>query len=444
MTNDIRAWTRTVLLFSGLAIGATGQGFGQFPSAPRELGMGGAYMGVARGYEAVFLAPANLGLADAPAWSVGLPQAAFGGTLIGPGFGDMRDIFALNELSAGRRDELVGMIPAAGTEGSFTLRAPLIAVSSGGWGFGVTYTSMGRHTLSRDVSELLLQGYEDGRSFYAVGDTHGEFATFWDLAVGYGTQIEGLSVGVTAHFLRGGEVSRSKLFDPRIDVNAGEIEVDYVGVNARGGAGYSFDFGVAYQPVPALTISGALSNILWSINWPDELHSRILTLDRQSLADADPMQLRKRYRGSDTPIDPGALTYEVAETVEGLSDRVIAPTVVRLGLAWDATPGTQLALDFHRRSAVSERPDPWDQRIAIGLQQSVSIFAVRAGYALGNEGGRLMSGGLSVGPVDVGVAKYQHAVSAGHTSEGWIASFGIGIKSPQVEHTPTYIMPRAR
>src|SRR5690606_5212016 len=31
----------------------------QVPSAPRELGMAGAYVGVARGYEAVFMAPGN-------------------------------------------------------------------------------------------------------------------------------------------------------------------------------------------------------------------------------------------------------------------------------------------------------------------------------------------------------------------------------------------------
>jgi hypothetical protein len=426
MMQVMRKSTRTVLMLMGASTATIGQASGQFPAAPKELGMGGAYLGVARGYEAVFLAPANLGLSDAPVWSVGLPQIALGGTLLGPRFGELMDLVDYTDLSDARQEELMATIPAAGTEGAFTLRAPVVAVSIGGLGLGATYTSTGRHTISRDVTELLLRGYEDGRSTYSVGDTHGELATYWDFAAGYAARADRISLGITAHYLRGGALSRTRLFEPRIDVAAGEIEVDYVGVNARGGSGYAVDIGVAFQATPDVTISGALSNALSSMNWSDDLYARTLTLDRASIADANPMTLRKQYMHSDTPVDPNAIPDQVAAAAMGLYDRAITPAVARLGVAWQAMPGTHLAADFHRTSTAGEVADPWDQRIALGFQQSLSIFSFRGGYARGSQAGRLLSAGLSVGPLDLGVARYDHNVGDNDRSQGWIATFGLG------------------
>jgi hypothetical protein len=53
----------------------------QVPLTPRSLGMSGAYLGVARGNEALFHNPANLGLSGNPLWSMSFPQIGFGATL---------------------------------------------------------------------------------------------------------------------------------------------------------------------------------------------------------------------------------------------------------------------------------------------------------------------------------------------------------------------------
>ena len=104
-----------VLSVVALAFGTVLQA--QVPAAPRELGMGGAYLGVARGFESIFLAPTNLALSDAPRWSFGFPQVAMlnchgspdslcSGTFFGPaglGLGSGRKSGA-DRLEAGPAD----------------------------------------------------------------------------------------------------------------------------------------------------------------------------------------------------------------------------------------------------------------------------------------------------------------------------------------------------
>src|SRR5690606_8904169 len=173
-----------------------------------------------------------------------------------------------------------------------------------------------------------------------------------------------------------------------------------------------------------VTISAAVSNLLSDMEWSHDLNSRTLMLDRGVLDDANPMTLRKRYMHSDTPVDLDAIPAEVSITAEGLYDQEIAPTVVRLGLAWQPASGTQLAADFHRRTSSGEVADPWDQRVAVGVQQNLWIFGLRAGYAQGSQNGTLLSGSLSIGPLGVGIAQYSHDVPAGGAAEGWTATSG--------------------
>jgi hypothetical protein len=101
-------------------------------------------------------------------------------------------------------------------------------------------------------------------------------------------------------------------------------------------------------------------------------------------------------------------------------------------------PGTQLAADYHRKSSAGAVADPWDQRISAGIQQSLWIFSVRGGYARGSQGGNLMSAGLSIGTLDLGVANYRHNVGSSDTSHGWIVTFGLGTNQPKAG-VPDYI-----
>ena len=73
----------TLLLALALITIVSSEANAQVPLSPRSLGMGGAMIGAARGQEAVFLNPANLGLAGSPRWSVALVGVSAGAELQG-------------------------------------------------------------------------------------------------------------------------------------------------------------------------------------------------------------------------------------------------------------------------------------------------------------------------------------------------------------------------
>ncbi|MEX2583340.1 MAG: hypothetical protein WD766_08695 [Gemmatimonadota bacterium] len=406
-----------------------GSAVAQVPSTPKEMGMGGAYMGVARGYEAVFLAPGNLGLADGPRWSIAFPQVAVGGTLVGPEFTDIPDLIDFTDIPETRQDELLGLVPPEGTAGQFSLRAPLLAITNGGLAIGAGYAAVGQHTLSRDLAELLLNGYEDGRTDYSVGDTFGERASYWDFTLGYGREVlPGLSVGATGHYLRGRTIVRSRLFEPRVLLEEQDVEVDYVGVLSRGGTGYALDVGAAYLPHPDVTLSFALSNAIAQMTWSEELYSRSLTINSDLLDNLSPVDLVNRYEASEQRLDPSSTSLRVIGAAQGLYENAVPPAVSRFGVAWKPFFRTHVAADFHKKVTDGRLGDAWDQRFSVGLQQQLPIISVRAGYAGANDGGNMLSGGLSIGPLDLGVARYQHSDIDDTRTRGWIATFGLGVE----------------
>ncbi|MEX0912167.1 MAG: hypothetical protein WD737_10285 [Gemmatimonadota bacterium] len=422
---------RNLLLLGALLLPmSVGVAGAQVPAAPRELGMGGAYMGVARGYEAVFLAPGNFGLADAPVWSFGFPQVALGSTLVGPEFTDLPDFLDFDDVGESRQTELLALIPNSGTAGEFSFRAPIAALSSGGLGVGIAYNAVGRHTLSRDLAELLLEGYEEGRTDYAVGNTFGERASYWDLAVGYGRNLGRLSVGATAHYIRGGTIVRSRMFEPRIFLATQDIEVDYVGVLARGGSGYGLDLGAAYIVSPNVTMSAAVSNAVSGMDWSEDLLLRDLTLDREMIDNATPRDLLNRYEATERPLEPTSAPSRAVQTAQGLYDEAEPPAVSRIGVSWRPASGTHLAADVHHKLTDGRLGDSWDQRVSVGVQQVLPIIKLRAGYAVANDGGNMLTGGLSLGPLDIGVARFQLSDLDDVRTRGWIATFGLGVAQP--------------
>lgn len=402
---------------------------GQVPSTPRELGMGGAYIGVARGHEAIFMAPGNLGLADAPRWSFGFPQVAIGGAVVGPDAMDLLDLAAYPELSDARKDELMRTLPEAGTAGNFAMKAPLFAYTQGGLALGVGFASVGRHTLSRDLAELFLEGFEENRTDYSVGDTSGERASYWDFAIGYGRELPGgLSLGATAHYLRGRSIVRSRLFEPRILFGRNDIEVDYVGVLARGGSGFALDVGAAYRPHPRLTLSGAITNVVARMNWSEDLFVRSVTVDRELLEALSPTDLLDRYEASEREFDPHAASLQAFNAAEGLYQDAVPPAFSRLGVAWSPLTGTHLAADYHRRLTHGRLGDAWGDRFSLGIQQKLALVSLRAGYATAADGAEMITGGLSLGPLDLGVGRYRNPAPDDALARGWIATFGLGVR----------------
>jgi hypothetical protein len=403
----------------------------QVSLVPRALGAGGAAVGLVRGQEALFVNPANLGLPDEPNWSVGLLQFGAGTTVSGLSVGDVAQLFQYQHLSDAERDELLGSIPAGGFNADLDIRAPLVGIQAGPFAVGLAYTSVGSHSLSRDVVELLLYGYEDGRTDYDVSNTTGSRMTYWDAAAAYGRHFGALSLGVTAHYLRGGTLLRSRLRQPVVDLAAQDIDVGFTSVMVRGGTGYAADFGAAYQPSPALTLGASVSNAFAHLDWSDDLRLRDLSLDRQDIEEGEILDLLEQYQSSERVARPEDAALVGGITPQSLQQDATPPTIVRAGADWSVTPGTHLLGAFQSNAGHSGFSGAWDRTLGAGVQQKLPFVTGRVGFATAFDEGSMWTAGASLGPIDLGVARVNESRS-GADRAGWIATFGLSVRTQTV------------
>jgi hypothetical protein len=424
MTNRIKV----VLCSAALLLAGSAPAFAQLSLTPRALGTGGAYIGIARGQEALFLNPANLALPDNPGWSLSLAQVAVGGTVLGAGVEDFMSLMGLmEEDSPGSSGDFLHRIPENGLEVDMELRAPLLSVQAGPVAFGVSYAGVTHQKLSRDLADLFLNSYEEGRTDYSVGNTTGSYATFLDFAAAYGRQVGPVAVGVTGHYLHGRTVSRSRLFDPRFNEQSEpHIAVDYMEVLARGGRGFSLDAGAAYQPNRRLTLSGSVSNLIGALWWNEELWVRDLTLTDNDFEE-DPVTVAERFSGSERRMGEGSGTAEALALADVLYEGARLPTTLRAGAAFGAWPGMRLGASFHKNLRDGGLAGGWDQSAGIGIQQKLPLISLRAGYASDLSGGRMLSGGVSLAFLDIGAALIE-GERQGISHSGAIVTVGTGVR----------------
>lgn len=402
----------------------------QLPAGARAIGMGGAYVAAARGHEALFLNPANLGLDATPYWSVGLPQVGFSSTTLGVPLGDLPELANYDDLDPQRKEEILASIPASGTELRFDAKLPLASMSNRRLALGVMYGMTGQHSVGKDLVELLANGYQEGRTDYSVGRSEGSRATYLDLAAGYGRKLGPVSVGVAGHYYRGLTLMRSKLFEPRFDLAARDFEMRYVGVHSRGGHGYGVDVGAALQPSRSLTVSAVVSNALSRMTWSQALRSRTAVLTRAHLGDPDALlAFRTRYEGSEGELDASSASLEAMTTAQGLYQGAYFPATLRAGAAWKPSRGTDLGIAYESKLTEGGLGGRWDRTASLGFQQKVYVAHVRGGYATNLSDGQVLSAGLSLGPVQLGVAKITDGSFDGAERRGYVATFGLTASS---------------
>ncbi len=418
---------RNFAVLLGASLAAAVPAHAQVPLTPRALGTAGAYLGVARGHESVYLNPANLGLPGRPLWSVGLPNVAVGSTVLGPEVGDLSDFFNYDDLDESRKQELLAEIPAGGTALEADLRAPLLTLQVGGMGLGVAYALAGEHTVGRDLVDLFFNGYDPNRFDYRVGNTAGTRASFWDFAAGYGRSVGPVSVGATAHYYLGRSLVQTRGFEPRYNPLLRDIEVDYVGVRSEGGSGFGVDVGVAAEPVPGLTVSAAIANALHSMSWDEELVGRRLTLNRADFESQEFQGIRDAYENSDQALG-STPTGQFATVAEGLFENAELPTTLRLGAAWAFPSRTTITGAFNSNLTDGRLAGRWEKLVGVGVQQGLPFATLRAGYSTDMDAGSLLSGGVTLGPLDLGIARFDNGEVDGASRNGWVASFGLSVR----------------
>lgn len=427
---------RLAIAVGGAALAAA-PAAAQVPLTPRALGMGGAYVGVARGQESLFQNPANLGLPNSPHWSAGIPTLSLGIGTRGIEVGDLADLIEYNDLSTEERADLLAEIPAGGTGVDVDIRAPLVALQIRNFAVGLSYQVVGSHTVNRSIVDLVLNGFDRDKT-YTIENTAGARAAFWDVAAAYGRRVGPVSVGATVHYFFPRELVRSALVDvdTTYSVISGftvptDIQVTYAGVGSEGGSGFGLDLGVAAEPIPGLTLSAVLHNAVNTVEWSDELTVRTVTLDRNDYQDGDPEQIQAEYEDSERPYNQAA---DAVQPFSRLADSVLAlrgqglPMVLRAGAAYRVGTGTTLSGAFQTELDDSPAGALWDQQLSLGVQQKIPVVTLRAGFATDMEDGTLLSGGLSLGPIQLGVARVTSG-SGDDERSGWIATFGLGGRS---------------
>jgi hypothetical protein len=433
---------RAVLLGTGLAaaLGAAAPARAQVPLTPRGLGMGTATMATARGQEALFLNPAQLGLAGTPSWSVAFPQVVAGATVLGLGVNDLNELRNYDDVSPARAQEILDRIPE-GTGVEYDVKLPLGAIQLGHLAFGFSYNSVGQHSLDRDIVDLFLNGYQAGQT-YGAPHTSGTRATYLDFAAGYGRRFGMVSVGIAGHYYHGRDLVSSGIVDvDTLGLPTPDVRVTYAGVRSDGGSGFGVDVGAAMQPIPGLTLSAAVANIARKMSWDEDLQGRKLTLNGNEIQSSDFRLLRTHYRDSEQGYDQFAAGLEadqkapVEKLRSELFTRAELPATLRLGAAYSLPTGTDLAASFQDNLTDSRLTGLWDRSLGFGVQQKLPVVTLRAGFSTDLDEGNLLTAGLSLGPINLGVGRLDNGAGAGGAGrEGWVASFGISTRSASISH----------
>lgn len=408
----------------------------QVPGTPRALGMGNAYIGVARGTESLFQNPANLGLPNSPHWSANFPTLSLGVGARGISVGDAWDLTDYGDLSQEDRDRILNDIPAGGTGVDLQVRAPLAALQMRRFAVSISYGVKGSHTINRSIVDLLLNGF-DREKTYTIDNTIGFRAAYWDIAAGYGNRVGPVALGATVHAFFPREQVLSSLVD--VDTVYGvvggftvptDIRVTYAGVRAEGGSGLGLDLGAAMEPMPGLTVSAALENVVNTMEFDDALRMRSVVLDQNDYMNGDAETLLNEYEASEQDYSEAAAlpaTRLLAQAL--LADRDAGlPMTLRAGAAYALSSGTTLGAAFQSELDESPFGGLWDQQLSFGVQQRLPIITLRAGLATDMEAGTILSGGLSLGPIQLGVAKVTTGEGDAERS-GWIATVGLGGRS---------------
>jgi hypothetical protein len=106
-------------------------------------------------------------------------------------------------------------------------------------------------------------------------------------------------------------------------------------------------------------------------------------------------------------------------------DEAHFPTQARFGAAWRATAATRIGASYRTNLTDGWLAGGWDQSLAAGVEQRLWFLAVRAGIAGNLDGASLLSGGLSIGGLDLGLARVTDSAAGRAERAGVIVTAGL-------------------
>jgi hypothetical protein len=376
--------------------------------------MGGAYVGLARGHEALAWNPALLGLGDQPAFSIGLPSGDVTATMLGPSWLDMYDVLKLGgDVTDRERRDLLAKIPGSGLELRGNGQIQWAAASVGPIAFSVSSTGLIGGTIGKEFLDLALYARQYGDidherlADYRIGNTAVRDAAFTTVSAAYGRSLElailpfPVSVGVGARYVRGHDLQRGRLYEPRVDLDAQDIEITALSLRARSGSGFGLDFGLAARPLPALTVSFAVENVVQRMTWEANPELRGQTFKGSELSDMDIGDILDRFEPR--PFDPTSAPLGAYDLLRELYQESYFPRVVRLGAGY-RMGGTALGATLSTTQGKGDLYAGWPRYLGLGVEQRLpllSFWTVRGGVATSLSGASALTvgSGWKLGPV---------------------------------------------
>ncbi len=387
------------------------------PPSARSFGLAGSFTARARGYEAPFWNPANLGLRDGPAWSVGLPGASFflGNNSLSYGqiadlYGEFIDDSTKSQLLADiRRDD-----PDRMFELSFDLSGHVLGFSLGRFAVALGVIGAASLEVSPDAMELLLFGNvgEDGlgRDFTLRG-SQGQAWSLSGASISYAQPFTvpalewvgiRFSVGATVKYGLAHGLARLADQGSLLASDPLALDVEAEALNSTdvdAGRIWAVDVGAAMDwksLVVGLSLQNALADIVWSEE-DFELTQYSLT------ADFDSTTL------TDTTVAFAQLSPADQERVLGFLDRTDVPKQLRLAAFYRLGPMFSISADVTERIGGRLRAG-WERSAAVGAElRPVQFLPLRAGVATNLEGVAYTGGlGIYSGPVhlDMSVGRW--------------------------------------
>jgi hypothetical protein len=383
--------------------------------------MAGAYAGLARGVEAAAWNPALLGLTEQPRLSISLPTLDASATMLGPNLLDMYDVMRKGpNLTDRDRQDLLAAIPGSGLELRGNARGSWAGFATGNLAFGFSTTGMVSGNFGKEFVDLLLyvRQYEDidysRLGDYRVGNTIARGIGYSTISAAYGRSLDlallpfPLSIGVGARYIHGHELQRGRIFEPTVDLAAQDIEISALALRSRGGKGYALDLGLAAEPIPGLTLSLALENLVQRMTWDKELELRGQSFSGKELSEMDFGDLLDRFEPR--PFDPNSAELGAYELARGFFHQSFFPRIIRAGVGYQSRlTGTRFGATFSTTQGDGDLHTGWPRYAALGAEQQLPILSfltVRGGYATSLAGASALTGGLGIGmgPVNLNTA----------------------------------------
>lgn len=402
---------------------------GQLPGAsPAVLSTANNYTALARGFAAVGLNPAGLGMPDAEGLTLALFPVTFSQSLDPLGFSDFTDYEGQIIPASVKEDWLQQIASAGGQTGTGLMELTAFSFSWNNFGLQFSTVASGHANLNDAAAELLLFG-NAGRSgepgdFDLQGSGLDAFAVS-TLGISVGVPLsrrwvpglrQGLAVGFTLKQSWGHALVYAEDAGTLAQSNPLGVQVDFPVIHPTDswndfsrGSGLGMDVGVAWERGP-WAASAVVQNLFNTFEWDlAELVYRPGTAE-----------FNDETNSSDFDQQPAT------EAPDALRDKVTELTfkpVLTLGGAYEASEKLTVTGELRQRAGDGLATGP-KSHLGLGLEYwPTPNIPLRGGAAVITDGFQVGGGaGLVLGPVNVG---FGALLQTGDAGEGFAATFGL-------------------